>query len=105
MIADLGAVRPFTNIQRAEENHIAALVTLFNRYDLKVPTNDWPGSVPTFATISDACAGGVEAEIANAALYDELLSMVDNPDIIRVFEALQSASQTRHLPAFEQCAP
>lgn len=104
VIADFGAVRPFTSIQKAEENHIAALETLFDRYELDVPANDWPGNVPTFETLRDACAAGVQAEIDNAALYDLLSSMVDNPDIERVFTALQQASLTNHLPAFEQCA-
>jgi hypothetical protein len=105
VIADFGAVRPFTSIQKAEESHIAALVALFERYGLEVPENEWPGSVPSFDSLADACAAGVQAEIDNAALYDELFSMVDNADIIRVFTSLQQASQTKHLPAFERCAP
>ena len=105
VIADFGAVRPFTSIQRAEESHIKALVALFERYGLAVPENEWPGSVPSFDSLADACAAGVQAEIDNAALYDELFSMVDNADIIRVFSSLQQASQTKHLPAFERCAP
>ena len=104
VIADFGAVRPFTSIQKAEESHIAALVTLFQRYGLDVPANDWPGTVPTFDTLADACAAGVQAEIDNAALYDELFGMVDNADIIQVFTSLQRASETKHLPAFERCA-
>jgi hypothetical protein len=105
VVTDLGPAWPFTNIQRAEENHIAALVTLFDRYGLDVPLNEWADNVPSFDTLAEACEAGVQAEIDNAALYDELLSMVDNPDIIRVFSALQQASQTKHLPAFERCAP
>jgi len=105
VVTDFGPARPFTNIQRAEKNHIAALVTLFDRYGLDVPVNNWPGNVPQFDTLAEACEAGVQAEIDNAVLYDELFSMVDNPDIIRVFEALQQASQTKHLPAFEHCAP
>jgi hypothetical protein len=106
VIADFGEVRPFTQIQRAEESHIAALVTLFGRYDLDVPANEWPGNVPTFDSLAAACEAGVQAEIDNAALYDELFSMVkaDNPDIIQVFTSLQQASETKHLPAFERCA-
>jgi hypothetical protein len=105
VIADLGAPRPFTSIQKAEENHIAALVTLFDRYELDVPVNEWLGNVPAFDTLADACATGVQAEIDNAALYDQLFDMVDNPDIVRVFTALQRASLAQHLPAFERCAP
>ncbi len=105
VIVDFGAVRPFTSIQRAEENHIAALVTLFDGYGLEVPANEWRGNVPTFDTLAEACEAGVQAEIDNAALYDQLFSMVENPDLIRVFTALQRASQDQHLPAFERCAP
>lgn len=105
VVADFGMVRPFTNIQRAEENHVAALVTLFDRYGLDVPVNTWVGTVPHYDTLAEACEAGVQAEIDNAVLYDELLGMVDNPDIIRVFDALQQASQTKHLPTFERCAP
>lgn len=104
VIADFGSVRPFTNIQRAEENHIAALVTLFDRYGLDVPTNEWLGNVSTFDTLTEACEAGVQAEIDNAELYDQLFTMVDNPDIIQVFTSLQQASETKHLPAFERCA-
>ena len=102
VIADFGAVRPFTSIQKAEENHIAALVTLFDRYGLDVPANEWPGDVPSFDSLSEASEAGVQAEIDNVALYDQLFSMVDNPDIVRVFTSLQRASQTKHLPAFER---
>ena len=104
VIADFGAARPFTSIQKAEENHIAALETLLDRYDLEVPDNEWVGSVPTFDTLADACQAGVDAELDNADLYDQLFDMVDNPDIIQVFTSLQQASQTKHLTAFERCA-
>jgi hypothetical protein len=105
VIADFGAARPFTNIQRAEENHIAALVTLFDGYGLDVPENEWPGNVPTFSTLTEAYEAGVQAEIDNAALYDQLFGMVENPYVIRVFTSLQQASLTKHLPAFQHCAP
>ncbi len=105
VIADFGAARPFTSIQKAEANHIAALVNLFERYELDVPVNEWPGNVPVFDTLSEACAAGVQAEIDNAALYDQLFDMADNPDILRVLTSLQRASETKHLPAFERCAP
>jgi hypothetical protein len=105
VLADLGTIAPFSRIVVAEQIHIDALVTLLNRYGLEVPPNPWPGNVPSFDTRPEACAAGVEAEIANAALYDQLLGMVSHRDIIRVFTALQQASLTKHLPAFERCAP
>lgn len=105
VITDLGPISPFTKIVVAEQAHIDALVTLFNRYGLEVPPNPWPGNVPSFDTRPEACAAGVAAETANVALYDQLLGMVNHRDIIRVFTALRTASLTQHLPAFERCAP
>jgi len=55
--------------------------------------------------LQEACQIGVDAEIANAALYrDELLPAVTAyEDITLVFENLMNASQQKHLPAFEKC--
>ena len=106
VIDRFGAVRPFTSIQRAEENHMAALVSLFDRYGLEVPVNEESASEASgLESVAEACELGVLAEMGNAALYDELFGMVDNADIIQVFTALQAASQTKHLPALERCAP
>ena len=109
VIAKFGDVRPFTSIQKAEENHIAALLRLFDAYGLEAPSNEWLDSdmVSGFNTVGDACAGGVDAEIANAAVYDGLFSkegLNEYPDIIQVFNALKQASLSQHLPAFERCA-
>jgi hypothetical protein len=103
-LADLGSVRPLTQIERAEEQHIAALQTLFTRYGLEIPADQAGGQDGSYPTLADACAAGVTAETANVALYSQLLPQVDNPDLIRVFTALQSASQNRHLPALQACA-
>jgi hypothetical protein len=99
-----GQVAPFVSIARAEEQHIAALERLFDRYALQVPENEWTGNTPLFDSVGDACAAGVQAEVDNAALYDLLFSMVDNPDIVRVSTSLRNASEVNHLPAFASCA-
>ena len=104
VMATFGQVRPFVNIARAEQNHISALVTLFERYSLPVPENDWAGQVPQFESLAAACQAGVQAEIENAALYDELFASVDHADITRIFQQLRDASQEQHLPAFQRCA-
>ena len=57
----------------------------------------------SFASLSEACQAGVDAEIADAALYDELSPLVSHADILRVFSNLQQASLNSHLPAFEAC--
>lgn len=101
-----GMVRPFSMIIRAEENHISSLKSLFDKYGISIPENKYIGKMETLDTLSEACAVGVDAEIANAALYrNELLGKVSNyPDITTVFTNLMSASQQKHLSAFQRCA-
>ena len=103
VVRDFGAQRPFINIREAEARHVEALRTLFQRYGLDVPDNTWPGRVPRFASVREACEASIAAEVANAELYKRLIQSSARPDIIAVFRNLQRASQERHLPAFRRC--
>lgn len=103
-----GQVRPFSNIIRAEENHISVLKELLNKYGVSIPENPYllaQNRPVAPATLQEACAIGVQAEIENAGLYDDkLMPMVmGHADIQIVFQNLRDASQDRHLPAFERC--
>lgn len=105
VIDQFGAVRPFTSIQAAEASHIDALAFLFERYGLAVPDAAPLTDVPVFASVTDACATGAAAEIANFALYDSWIATTQAyPDIAQIFQALRDASEFNHLPAFERCA-
>jgi len=94
---------PFAQIADAEVRHALALQQLFARRDLVVPA--WsPVPFPAFGTLAEACAAGVAAEIADAALYQPYLERDDLPlDVRTVFTNLQAASLENHLPAFERC--
>lgn len=104
-ITKLGQVRPFAMIIRAEESHIASLEAIFDKYGAKIPANPYAGKITAKDTLKENCQVGVDAEIANIALYrDTLLPKVTSyPDITSVFTTLMNASQNKHLPAFEQC--
>ena len=106
VINKFGNVRPFIMIIRAEEQHISSLKGLFDKYGLEIPENTYLGNISAPDTLAEACSTGVEAEIANAKLYeDDLLPGVsDYEDITLVFNNLMRASQDSHLPAFERCA-
>jgi len=105
VITKFGAVRPFSMIKGAEEQHIASLKAVYDKYGLKVPENTWASKINAPASLQEACQVGVDAEIANAKLYkDDLLPMVkDYSDIVKIFTNLMNASQQKHLPAFEKC--
>jgi len=102
-VEQFGNVYPFSQIARSEQQHVNALARLFTKYGLAVPANPGLASTPSWNTVADACQTGVDAEIADAALYDELKPAVDNADILQVFANLQAASLNSHLPAFEVC--
>jgi hypothetical protein len=102
-LAQFDSLTPFSQIVRAEQQHVNALARLFTKYDLAVPINPGLVPVPTFASPTAACQASVDAEIADAALYDTLKASVDNADVLQVFANLQATSLNSHLPAFDAC--
>ena len=104
MIRDFGDVRPFVNIVEAEARHFAALLFFFEKYGITSPANRWAAKPPRFPNLHDACVVAVQVEIDNVKLYDRALESTQRPDILAVYQALQSASLDRHLPAFRRCA-
>ena len=99
-----GDVQPFYNILHAEERHSAAIARLFENYGLPVPGSRWTlDNVAAFGSLSEACEGGVAAELENIALYDELLTLDLPQDVRNVFTNVRAASLENHLPAFQTC--
>lgn len=102
-IDQFGAVDPFVNIARSEQKHYTVLIRQAEKYGVEVPENPGLTSPVTFASLAEACQAGVDAEIADAALYDELMAVTTHTDLLRVYERLQKASLDNHLPEFESC--
>ena len=94
-----GEVAPFVNIAKAEESHMAAVLRLYDYYDVEVP-NYTAEEFTVPETVEEAYAIGVEAEIKNIAMYEAFLSSDLDPTMERVFESLKNASQF-HLEAFQ----
>lgn len=104
IIAQFGAVIPFSRIQQAEASHIAALEAAFTRYGQPVPEIA-PSVEVNVSSLAEACALGAQAEVANFALYDQWIATVSAyPDLVRVFTNLRNVSEFNHLPAFQACA-
>jgi rubrerythrin len=96
-------VLPFANIVESEQRHIDALLGLYRHYQTVPPDDPWAGLVDAPATLADACARGVAAEIENETMYERLLEDVHEPDVRSVLQRLREASRDRHLPAFRRC--
>lgn len=103
IVETFGPVRPFVNIVAAEGRHAEALLAQFRRLGIAPPPDTWAGRVATPATLAEACAAAVQAEIENAAMYDRLLAQIVDPQVQDVMMRLKDASQQRHLPAFRRC--
>lgn len=104
IMEQFGTVRPFVNIQRAELQHSSAWETLFDRYGIETPATP-TFDLPQYATLAEACAAAVDAEVANFGMYDTMLEQFQPyPDLLHVAQALREVSEFNHLPAFENCA-
>ena len=100
IIGSFGSVRPFTNIIRAEETHIEALLPLFEAYGIASPADEGESHAVAVASLTEAYQAGVNAEVNNIAMYETFLDQ-DLPDNVRaVFESLMRASEN-HLRAFQ----
>lgn len=108
----------FLNIKTAEQAHMEAIKRLLVKYGIEDPiTNDEVGvfSDPQFQALYDqyVLQGSVSAyeaflvgktieELDITDLQNQLTNVVDNPDIIRVYQNLKTASES-HLAAFNKC--
>lgn len=93
--------KPFTNIMASEERHIAMLVPLFSTYEIpQIDDTSFEHLIP-IASLEEAFAIGVEAEILNIAMYNAFLTQDLPDDIEETFIKLRDASES-HLAAFEK---
>lgn len=101
VIDTLGKYAPFTNIVRAEDRHIMALMPLFQEYQFAVPDDESESYVTEFDTLLDAARGGEAAEIDNIAMYERFMEEEIPTDVYDVFAYLRDAS-LNHLAAFQR---
>ncbi|MDD2458260.1 MAG: DUF2202 domain-containing protein [Eubacteriales bacterium] len=98
---EFGTVRVYSNIEKAEDKHIAALMPLLDAYDVAVPAQPDPAGFELPATLAETYAIGVTAEVLNIGMYEKFLAQELPDDIRFVFENLMKGSEN-HLAAFER---
>jgi rubrerythrin len=101
IIANFGNIRTFVQIREAEMRHISALLPLFDRYQVPIPTDISQSFVTTPENLKVAYAEGVQGEIENISMYEKFLSLDIPNDVRTVFTQLRNAS-LNHLAAFER---
>ena len=105
VMARFGAMRPYDNIMAAEEQHLAWLKAEYQARGLPFPTDGSASSVVVPTDLKAAAQAGVDAEIANIAMYSSFLSRPElsrpeNASVRDLFERLKRASEN-HLRAFK----
>ncbi len=99
---EYGTQQPFSNIMQAELTHQAWLEELMTAYDVALPDKvEVQSQVHLPESIAVALEAGVQAEIANIAMYDRFLQETLPDDVRSVFERLKAASEN-HLSAFQR---
>jgi len=108
----------FQNISISEQKHMDAIKRLLVKYNIEDPiTSDEVGVFPDplfqqlydqyltqgNASLQEALLVGVGIEELDISdLENQLTNVVDNPDIVRVYQNLKAASEN-HLAAFNRC--
>jgi hypothetical protein len=100
-----GEFRPFSNIVGSEESHIAWLKDAHKAAGLGLPSDEAASRVVVPGTMKEAYQAGVDAELANIAMYDSFISSKimtrsENAEYKELFVRLRDASKN-HLAAFE----
>lgn len=103
IISEFNVSRPFSNIINAEKSHEKAVLNLYDVYGFEIEDFDATTHLIIPNTLEEIYNVGVEAEIANIAMYDKFLTYDLPDDVRRVFESLKKGSIS-HLEAFERQA-
>lgn len=97
---DAGA---FAKIMNSEQNHMSALESVFNKYDIETPKNLDFSDIVIPSSSDEACATGLKFEKENVEMYKKFLLSVSNTFLKTVFEDLRDITINRNIPALEKC--
>ena len=98
VIEEFGPVQPYVAIAATEERHINALGRQLERFGAEVPANPYIGEIDAPPDLATAAGARADSEVANIAMYDNLLIQVTDIGLLSVFTNLRRASMEAHLP-------
>lgn len=101
VIKMFGDRKPFSNIIKAEERHISWLKPLLAKYGVTLPSDHGLEFAKVPATFTETFQIGIDAEVANIAMYERFLKKDLPEDIRDVFNRLLNGSMN-HLAAFKK---
>lgn len=106
-MAKLGPVRPFIMAYRNEEQNIVLLESLYDKYGLVAPNNDFQNKALVQSSLASACqqAAGAERDLNNLIQKQYIPQVKNYPDVKDVLQAIVDNSVKYYVPAFRECSP
>lgn len=101
IIEEFDVTRPYSNILKSEETHLDYLKDIYETYNLVFPKDESSALLVMPTSLLEAAKAGVEAEIANIAMYEKFLKYELPEDIKNVFDTLVNGSKN-HLAAYQK---
>jgi len=101
IVDKFGDQKPYSNIISSEETHLAYLKEVYLSYGIDFPTDESANHIIVPASLLEAAETGVQAEIDNIAMYEIFLTYDLPENVLEVFSALKSGSDS-HLLAFQK---
>jgi len=101
IMEEFGSQKPYSNIARSEETHLAYLEEVYRAYGLEFPDDTSKDHLIIPQDLLEAAQTGVQAEIDNIAMYEKFMTYDLPENIYNVFDALKRGSDS-HLLAFQK---
>lgn len=101
LMEEFDLTRPYSNIARSEQTHIAYLEELYKAHNIPIPEISAGDHLLIPSSVTEAAEIGVQAEINNIAMYEKFLNQELPEDVKDVFILLKKGSEN-HLRAFER---
>jgi hypothetical protein len=93
----------FAKIMNSEQNHVSTLESVYNKYEIALPTNLDFSTITIPSSVDEACSIGLKYEQDNVEMYKNFLKNVTNTFLKTVFEDLRDITTYRNIPAVEKC--
>ncbi|ATE61089.1 ferritin-like domain-containing protein [Thauera sinica] len=102
VVEAFGPRPPFADVLRSQEQQVAALAALCERFGIPRPLDPFPQQTSVAPLWLANCERAMAGEAGKIRLYGYLLANVAEPEARRVLQDLQATAFERHLPAFRQ---
>jgi len=96
-----GQQRPYVNIAKSEETHLAYLEEVYLAFNMEFPKDASAEHIVVPNSLLEAAKVGVQTEIDNIAMYELFMKKELPENVYKVFYALKSGSEN-HLKAFQK---